>query len=228
MGVTRPRPSTVQRAIKPADRSSCRPGVSARSRPGAAMANRRPREPSPFRQPGPPAGVLYGERGSALIRIAAIAVKGFICRVYLYRRISALRASRCTRPRIACRLNRTKIRESSSGGLAKRDPTARKTWMAGTSPAMTTCVIASDSEAIQRRGYVLDCFVAFAPRNDEVTYNPNRFSALPCAIRSRSAALTGICSKNARAAVIDWYGWSAENMMRSTPTSSRRSRKAAG
>jgi hypothetical protein len=28
-------------------------------------------------------------------------------------------------------------------------------------------VIASESEAIQRRGRILDCFVAFAPRNDD-------------------------------------------------------------
>jgi hypothetical protein len=59
-----PPPAVLQcSGFDPADRSSCRPGVSARSRPGAAMANRRPREPYPFRQPGPPAGVLSRRTG---------------------------------------------------------------------------------------------------------------------------------------------------------------------
>ena len=42
-----------------ADRSSCRPGVYPRSRPGAEVTSRRPREPLSLRQPASPAGVLY-------------------------------------------------------------------------------------------------------------------------------------------------------------------------
>src|SRR5580704_14853191 len=34
-------------------------------------------------------------------------------------------------------------------------------------------------------------------------YSPNSFSALPCAMRSLSAALTGICSRKARAFAIE-------------------------
>jgi hypothetical protein len=43
--------------------------------------------------------------------------------------------------------------------------------------------------------------VGFASLNPP--YKLNSFSALPCAMRSRSAALTGSCSRNARAATID-------------------------
>ncbi len=42
-----------------ADRSWCRPGVYPRSRPGAEVTSRRPREPLSLRQPASPAGVLY-------------------------------------------------------------------------------------------------------------------------------------------------------------------------
>ena len=54
-----PLPSCPSPAGCPADRSSCRPGVSTRSRPGAAVTSRRPREPHSLRQPASPAGVLY-------------------------------------------------------------------------------------------------------------------------------------------------------------------------
>ena len=37
-------------------------------------------------------------------------------------------------------------------------------------------------------------------------YKPNSFSALPCAMRSRSASLTGRCCRNVRASAIDPYG----------------------
>jgi hypothetical protein len=33
--------------------------------------------------------------------------------------------------------------------------------------------------------------------------SPNNFSALPCTIRARSVAETGICSRNARALAIE-------------------------
>src|SRR5215207_1478095 len=46
----------------------------------------------------------------------------------------------------------------------------------------------------------------------------SRRSALPCEIRPLSAGLTGSLSRKARACAIDAYGWSAENMIRSTPT----------
>jgi len=42
----------------PADRSSCRPDVSCRSRPGTAVTSRRPREPHSLRRPCHPTGVL--------------------------------------------------------------------------------------------------------------------------------------------------------------------------
>ena len=38
------------------------------------------------------------------------------------------------------------------------------------------------------------------------SYTLNSFSALPWAMRSRSAALTGICSRKVRAAAIEPYG----------------------
>jgi hypothetical protein len=37
-------------------------------------------------------------------------------------------------------------------------------------------------------------------------------------MRSLSAGLAGSLSRKARACAIDAYGWSAENMIRSTPT----------
>jgi len=43
----------------------------------------------------------------------------------------------------------------------------------------------------------------FAPLDPGAAYSLNSFSALPCAMRSLSSALTGICSRNARAAGID-------------------------
>ncbi len=55
-----PAPSCPSPAGCPADRSSCRPGVYPRSRPGAAVTSRRPREPLSLRQPASPACVLYG------------------------------------------------------------------------------------------------------------------------------------------------------------------------
>ncbi len=42
--------------------------------------------------------------------------------------------------------------------------------------------------------------------HDGLPYSLNSFSALPCAMRSLSAAGTGIWSRNARACGIDWYG----------------------
>ena len=53
-----PAPSCPSPAGFPADRSSCRPGVIPRSRPGAAVTSRRPREPLPLHQPVSPADVL--------------------------------------------------------------------------------------------------------------------------------------------------------------------------
>jgi hypothetical protein len=54
-----PAPCRPSAAGCPADRSSCRPGVLPRSRPGAAVTSHRPREPHSPRQPASPAGVLY-------------------------------------------------------------------------------------------------------------------------------------------------------------------------
>jgi hypothetical protein len=56
-------PVPVQR-VSPADRSWCRPGVYPRSRPGAAVTSRRPREPLSLRPPASPASVLLRERDS--------------------------------------------------------------------------------------------------------------------------------------------------------------------
>ena len=55
-----PAPSCPSPASFPAGRSWCRPGVYPRSRPGAAVTSRRPREPLSPRQPASPADVLYG------------------------------------------------------------------------------------------------------------------------------------------------------------------------
>ena len=46
----------------PAGRSSCWPGVFARSRPGAGLTRPRPREPHSLRRPESPAGVPHGKR----------------------------------------------------------------------------------------------------------------------------------------------------------------------
>jgi len=55
-----PAPSCPSPAGCPAGRSWCRPGVYPRSRPGAAVTSRRPREPLSLRPPASPADVLYG------------------------------------------------------------------------------------------------------------------------------------------------------------------------
>src|SRR5208282_5084788 len=61
----------------PADRSSCRPGVSTRSRPGAEVTSRRPREPLPLHQPVSPADVLsVSEIRCALVTERGTDVKG--------------------------------------------------------------------------------------------------------------------------------------------------------
>jgi hypothetical protein len=57
-GVTRALPSQCS-GFYPAGRSSCRPGVLARSRPGAEVTSRRSREPHSPRPPESPAGVPY-------------------------------------------------------------------------------------------------------------------------------------------------------------------------
>ncbi len=55
-----PAPSCPSPASFLADRSSCRPGVYPRSRPGAEVTSLHPREPLSLRPPASPAGVLYG------------------------------------------------------------------------------------------------------------------------------------------------------------------------
>ena len=62
-----PAPSCPSPASCLADRSSCRPGVYPRSRPGAAVTSRRPREPHSLCQTGLPADVLVREREGALL-----------------------------------------------------------------------------------------------------------------------------------------------------------------
>jgi hypothetical protein len=55
-----PLPAVHSAAGYPAGRSSCRPGVCTRSRPGAEMTKPHPREPLSLRPPGSPVDVLYG------------------------------------------------------------------------------------------------------------------------------------------------------------------------
>ena len=55
-----PAPSCPSPASCLADRSSCRPGVIPRSRPGAEVTSRRPREPHSLCQTGLPADILHG------------------------------------------------------------------------------------------------------------------------------------------------------------------------
>jgi hypothetical protein len=66
-----PAPSCPSPASCLADRSSCRSGVIPRSRPGAEVTSRRPREPLSLCQTGLPADILHGsERGRASTRRA--------------------------------------------------------------------------------------------------------------------------------------------------------------
>ena len=82
-GVTRLRLS--QSSDKVADRSSCRPGVSARSRPGARLTRLRPREPHPLRQPESPGQRPSRERDRGrLKRLAALLVNRAMARVHCY------------------------------------------------------------------------------------------------------------------------------------------------
>ena len=74
MGLVRngryPFPAIHSAAGCPADRSSCRPGVSTRSRPGAEVTSPHPREPHSLRQPVSPAGVLLRERDGTNVTTA--------------------------------------------------------------------------------------------------------------------------------------------------------------
>ncbi len=55
-----------------ADRSSCRPGVSCRSRPRTAVTSRRPREPLPLRRPASPDRCPYRARFVTCTRLGDI------------------------------------------------------------------------------------------------------------------------------------------------------------